>query len=67
MISYTGFSGSSSPGAGKHLVARTFARLQALSGHTSPLPRASVNNLWEMSNAGDLSADRKKYRRWTKK
>ena len=67
MISCTGFSGSSSPGVGQHFVARTFARLQALSGHTSPLPRAAVNNLWEMSNAGDLSADRKKYRRWTKK
>jgi hypothetical protein len=52
---------------GQHFAARTFSRLQALSGHTSPLPRASVNNLWEMSNAGDLSADRKKYRRWTTK
>jgi len=47
-------------------VARTFSRLQALSGHTSPLPRAAVNKLWEMSNAGDLSADPQKYRRWTK-
>jgi hypothetical protein len=35
-------------------VAHTFFRLQALSGHTSPLPRVAVNNLWEMSNAGDL-------------
>ena len=47
-------------------VARTFSRLQALSGHTSPLPRTAVNKLWEMSNAGDLPADPKKYRRWTK-
>jgi len=39
----------------------------ALSGHSSPLPRAAVNTLWEMSNAGDLRLTEKKYRRWTKK
>jgi hypothetical protein len=32
----------------------------ALSGHTYPLPRAAVNNLWEMSNARDLLLIEKK-------
>lgn len=65
MISCTSFSGSSSPGVGQHFAAHTFFRLQALSGHSSPLPRTAVNKLWEMSNAGDLRLNEKKYRRGT--